>query len=191
MAVNENPKNNNSKAINSRKNFYDWLAQNIRIEGILSVERDTNFDDINGYRSGGIRLHYEVKNGNLDGLKEGILLKVGFDNVSPNRQITISSWAYEKAVPNPKVSILDNRALGIACYHPGYTFVEKLQTVATKYRQEKESGLAKPNLMRQYYDLFCLLDYPEVLEFIKSEEYQIHKKDRFPKADYETPISKN
>ena len=36
--------------------------------------------------------------------------------------------------PNGKITITDNRAKGVACYDPGYTFVEKLQTVSTKFR---------------------------------------------------------
>ncbi|WP_231909316.1 nucleotidyl transferase AbiEii/AbiGii toxin family protein [Candidatus Protochlamydia naegleriophila] len=40
----------------SRRHFYDWLAQNIKIDGILKSERDTVFDD-DKYRSGGIRLY--------------------------------------------------------------------------------------------------------------------------------------
>lgn len=43
----------------SRRRFYDWLAQNIQIDGISKSERDTIFDD-DKYRSGGIRLHYQT-----------------------------------------------------------------------------------------------------------------------------------
>jgi hypothetical protein len=189
LGVNENPKNDKAKAVQSRKDFYDWLANNIQLDGIIEIKRDTTFDDVDHYRSGGIRLVYESKIGNLDGVKEGILLEVGFDKVAPNHKLQISSWAYEKASSTSGVSILDNRAQEIACYHPGYTFVEKLQTVATKYRQEQETGKEKANLMRQYYDLYCLLDVPEVLEFIGSEAYFEHKKARFPKKDLEMPIS--
>jgi hypothetical protein len=45
--------------------------------------------------------------------------------------------------------------------------------------------------MRQYYDLHCLLKNKQVQEFIKTESYQVHKKVRFPKADYAIPTSKN
>ena len=191
LGVNENPKNDKSKAVQSRKDFYDWLKDNIKIDGIIEAKRDTEFDDIDKYRSGGIRLLYESKTGNLVGVKEGILLEAGFDTVTPNNKLSISSWAYEKASSNPKIKIIDNRALEVACYHPGYTFVEKLQTVATKYRQEQETGEKKANLMRQYYDLYCLLEVPEVLEFIGTEAYFEHKKARFPKKDLEIPISEN
>lgn len=191
LDVNENPKSDKPKAIQSRKDFYDWLTDNIQIDGIIAVKRDTAFDDTDKYRSGGIRLFYESKAGNLEGVKEGILLEAGFDTVTPNNKLMISSWAYEKASGNPKINILDNRAVDVACYHPGYTFVEKLQTVATKYRQEQETGEKKANLMRQYYDLYCLLEVPEVLEFIGTEAYFDHKKARFPKKDFEIPIAEN
>ncbi|MDP3202126.1 MAG: nucleotidyl transferase AbiEii/AbiGii toxin family protein [Algoriphagus sp.] len=191
LNVNENPKNDKLKAVQSRKDFYDWLAKNIRIDGIIDVKRDTAFDDTDKYRSGGIRLFYESKVGNLEGVKDGILLEAGFDTVKPNKKRLISSWAFEKASGNTKISIIDNRAVDVACYHPGYTFVEKLQTVATKYRQEQETGEKKVNLMRQYYDLYCLLQVPEVLEFIGTEGYIEHKKARFPKKDFDIPVSEN
>ena len=45
-------------AVKSRKDFYDWLKDNLKIPGIIAVERDTEFDDERYYRSGGIRLQY-------------------------------------------------------------------------------------------------------------------------------------
>lgn len=171
--VNTNTKNTNTGAVRSRKEYYDWLAQEIKIDGITSIERDHAFDDAEG-RSGGIRLYYKSYTPAVDGLKEGILLEAGFDTVTPNNRITISSWAYDKAAGNAAVAITDNRALQIACYHPGYTFVEKLQTIATKFRQEREDNKTYPNLMRQYYDVYCLLANPQVQAFIGTEEYNTH-----------------
>jgi hypothetical protein len=45
--------------------------------------------------------------------------------------------------------------------------------------------------MRQYYDLYCLLKTEHVQDFIKTEAYQVHKRARFPKADYTIPILEN
>ncbi len=190
LNVNENPKNDKPKAVQSRKDFYDWLAGEIKIDGIIDITRDTTFDDTDKYRSGGIRLFYQSQTEYLDGVKDGILLEAGFDTVTPNEKRLITSWAY-KAAANSKISIHDNRAVDVACYHPGYTFVEKLQTVATKYRQEQESGEKKANLMRQYYDLYCLLDEPDVLAFIVTNAYFDHKKARFPKKDFDIPVAEN
>jgi hypothetical protein len=89
------------------------------------------------------------------------------------------------------IDLVDNRAMGIACYNPGYTFVEKLQRIVTKYRKELERGSKGVNFMRQYYDVFCLLGSPEVLDFIGTEEYQLHKEKRFPAADKLVPIHSN
>jgi predicted nucleotidyltransferase component of viral defense system len=190
MEINENPNNNKPNNIQKRKNFYDGLAKEIEINGILSVTRDKEFDDLKQYRSGGIRLHYENSTDVIEGVKEGILLEVGFDNVTPNNPITISSWAYDKAIQQ-KVSIIDNRAIDIICYHPGYTFVEKLQTIATKFRQEQDEKIEKQNLMRQYYDVYCLLKEEKVKTFIGTEEYKKHKMARFPPKDYDIPIANN
>ncbi len=95
--VNENPKNQKSNAVASRKAFYDWLAENIKIDGIISIERDTIFDDTDYYRSGGIRLHYKSITDPVEGVKEGVLLEAGFDTVTPNNNFTIGSWALDKA----------------------------------------------------------------------------------------------
>lgn len=190
MEINENPNNNKPNNIQKRKNFYDGLAKDIKINGITSVTRDETFDDVRQYRSGGIRLHYVSRVDAVDGVKEGILLEVGFDTVTPNNPLTISSWAYDKAVQQG-VDIIDNRAVEIACYHIGYTFVEKLQTIATKFRQEQEDKEERQNLMRQYYDVYSLLKEDKVKAFIGTDEYQKHKAVRFPPKDYEIPIANN
>ena len=191
LGVNENPKNTKGSAVAGRKSFYDWLATNIKIEGIISTERDTNFDDTDHYRSGGIRLNYKSQTEAIEGVKEGILLEAGFDTVTPNQKLTISSWAYDKAVTNPKINIVDNRAVDIICYHPGYTFVEKLQTIATKFRKEQQGAEPRANFMRQYYDVAKLLEDPQVIQFIGTEDYEAHKKTRFPKEDFSIPIAEN
>jgi len=112
----------------SRRKFYDWIANKIMIDGIVGVERDSTFDD-EKFRSGGIRLLYPSAYEAVAGLKDGILLEAGFDDTTPNMKVDISSWAFDRA--NALVSIIDNRAKQVKCYHPGYTFVEKLQTVST------------------------------------------------------------
>lgn len=188
--INENPNNNKPRNVAAKKNFYDWLAEAITIDGIGKVKRDPMFDNEQTFNSGGIRLFYQTDFDLIDGVKEGILLEAGFDNVTPNTPLTISSWAYDKAL-NKKVIVIDNRAIDISCYHPGYTFVEKLQTVATKFRKEQESGDESVNFMRQYYDISSLLADPNVQDFIGSKEYHDHKIKRFPKPDLEIPIKDN
>lgn len=163
-----------------RKEFYDWLTKEINIEGIYDKQRDTLFDD-KKYRSGGIRLFYKALSTPLEGLKTGILLEVGFDDVTPNMPKDISSWAYEYAAQ--KVSILDNRAKSVPCYHPGYTLVEKLQTISTKFRKQQQTNAFSENFMRHYYDVYCLLQDPLVQTFIGTQEYQDHKKKRFRQED--------
>lgn len=164
-----------------RKHFYDWLAKTINIDGIQEVQRDTDFDDSERYRSGGIRLSYKSDTRSKPGLKDGILLEVGFDDVTPNLPKDISSWAYDYAVD--KVAIIDNRAKSVACYHLGYTLVEKLQTISTKFRIQQESGKLPKNFMRHYYDVFYLLQASEVQAFIGTEAYHTHKRNRFRTKD--------
>ncbi len=176
-----NPNQQKPQHVKSRLDFYDWLAGEIAIDGIATVERDAEFDDEQYYRSGGIRLRYDSHTGSLSGIRDGVLLELGFDTVSPNSPHTISSWAYNHAAD--KVEIKDNRAVDVACYHPGYTFVEKLQTVSTKFRKQQEEGSSPDEFMRHYYDVYRLLDDPLVRKFIGTEDYAAHKKKRFRTDD--------
>lgn len=189
LAINET--SNTEKNVEKRKIYYDELAKEINIPGIIDVKRDNAFDDNRYYRSGGIRLLYKSHTEALSGVKEGILLEVGFDTVVPENYLMISSWAYDKANQSKALQLIDNRAQDISCYHPGYTFVEKLQTIATKYRRERETGIDNQNFMRQYYDIFCLLQNKEVQEFIGTEEYWQHKEKRFPNKDFNIPLYQN
>lgn len=181
MNVKTNPNHQKPAHVQSRKDYYDWLAKAIEIDGVINIDRDTEFDDERYYRSGGIRLQYKNNTGSLAGLKDGILLEVGFDDVSPNSPQTISSWAYDFA--KDKVGIIDNRAIDVACYHAGYTFVEKLQTISTKFRRQQTDGSFPTNFMRHYYDIYCLLDLKTVQDFIGTDAYATHKEKRFPRSD--------
>ena len=171
-------KNQEEKAqCESRRIFYDWLAGEIKIDGIEKVERDTAFDD-EKYRSGGIRLHYPSAGSAIEGLKPGILLEVGFDQVTPNKPLQICSWALAFA-QEKKMAVHDNTAMDIHCYDPRYTFVEKLQTIAKKYNQHQSTKALPSNFIRHYYDVMCLLEVKEVRDFIGTEAYQKHKEERF------------
>jgi hypothetical protein len=121
----------------SRRAFYDWLTAEIKIPGIVQVARDEDFDD-EKMRSGGIRLSYAARTAPLAGVKDGILLELGFDDTAPNRPVTISSWAWDTASARG-ISVADNRAVDVPCYAPTHTFVEKLQTISTKYRKLGEA----------------------------------------------------
>ena len=189
--INENPNNTKPANISARKEFYNWLATNIKIDGIVSAKRDTAFDDPDYYRSGGIRLIYENGFDKIEGVKEGILLEAGFDTVTPNQKLTISSWAFDKAIQTAGIDIINNRAVDIVCYDLGYTFVEKLQTIATKFRKEQSGEQERPNFMRQYYDVYCLLGNNAVQQFIDTPAYLAHKQKRFPAADRVITVAEN
>jgi hypothetical protein len=174
--------------IASRREFYNWLCGSIKIPGIANVERDTAFDD-DKMRSAGIRLQYPSRLIALAGVKEGVLLELGFDDTAPNQPMTISSWAYALA-SQFNVKVRDNRAVDVLCYAPTHTFVEKLQTISTKYRRLSESTSFPVNFLRHYYDLYCLLDLPSVQSFIGTDAYEARKEQRFRTGD-EPVIAKN
>jgi len=191
--INENPNNTKPANIAARKEFYNWLTTNIKIDGIVSAERDTAFDDPDYYRSGGIRLIYKNCFDKIEGVKEGILLEAGFDTVTPNQKLSVSSCAFDKAIQTAGIDIIDNRAVDIVCYDLGYIFVEKLQTIATKFRKEQSGEQERPNFMRQYYDVYCLLgnDAIHIQQFIGTPAYLAHKQKRFPAADRIITVAEN
>jgi hypothetical protein len=181
--------NNHDKPaqIDSRKKYFDWLQSELngKIHGLTDVVRDTQFDDAD-YRSGGIRLHYKSHFQNAVGLKEGVLLEVGFDRTAPNEKKDISSWALDEAL-SKGVSVTQNAANGVHCYEPKFTFVEKLQAVVKKFRQYKQgakgSASLPANFIRHYYDLYQLIQRSDVQSFIGTNEYEQFKKERFKSDD--------
>lgn len=193
LEINENPKSSNKNVFENRRQFFDWMADYIKIDGITEVIRDEAFDELPNYRSGGIRLIYESHFEPVPGVKEGILLEAGFAKVTPNSPIDISSWAYDRGSLTG-IELIDNRALAIPCYHPGYTLIEKLQTITRKFRNEQEQAeqnSMKVNFMRQYYDVYQLLKQQQVIDFIGSGEYKAHKQEHFSNKDLEIPIVEN
>ncbi len=166
--------------IRSRVQFYDWLSKEISISGI-STERDKAFDDEKG-RNGGIRLNYKSPFLELEGLKRFVLLEVGFDVTTPNKECMISSWLFDAAL-EVGLDIEDNRARNVTCYLPGYTLVEKLQAISTRHRKAQVGKLLPSNFIRHYYDVYQLLGNEAVLDFIGSEDYFAHKMSRFRDAD--------
>jgi hypothetical protein len=131
-----------------RKEYFEGIFKKISILGFSSVERDTLFDD-KDFRNIGIRLHYPKLFGSIEGLKDGILLELGFDQTTPNEITPISSWVLDNAAKIELINdIRDNRVTGVKCYVPEYTFVEKLQTISTKFRQQQETQDKPVNFLR-------------------------------------------
>jgi len=166
--------------IKSRINFYDWLAKEISIPGVVA-SRDITFDDKKG-RNGGIRLSYNSTFPTLAGIKPYVLLEVGFDITTPNEKLTISSWVYDYVI-KLGLDVMDNRALEVPCYLPGYTFIEKLSAISGKYQKEKEGTVMPVNFIRHYYDIYQLLGNESVQKFIGTKEYLEHKMNRFRVSD--------
>ena len=96
LQADTNPNHEKPQHIESRRQFYEKLRDKIKIPGITTVERDTTYDDAT-LRNAGLRLAYETHFGSIAGLKDGILLEVGFDQTTPNRAVTISSWIVQFA----------------------------------------------------------------------------------------------
>lgn len=178
-------KNRNKKAhVESRKAYFDWLAGEISVPGITGVTRALDFDDPRYYRNAGIALAYNSHFDPAPGIKNEILLEAGFDKTQPNEPLTISSWVYDHGAPG-QGGLIDNRAVGIVCYRPEYTFVEKLSAIIRKFRQFLSDGKIRPNFLRHYYDIYMLLGCEDVQSFIGTDEYLQHKAEKIRGADKE------
>lgn len=57
------------------------------------------------------------------------------------------------------------------------TFVEKLFAIHSKVEKFKQTGIGIGGYARHYYDLFCLAERKEVLEMLRSSEYEAIKVD--------------
>lgn len=87
--------------------------------------------------------------------------------------------------------ITDNRALQVKCYLPEYTFIEKLQTISTKYRVNQQRQIESPiNFIRHYYDVYQLLNTERVKKFLHTPEYKAYKREKFVTLD-ELDLTKN
>lgn len=182
-------KNHDKEAhIQGRRTFFNKLTDSLSIPN-LTFERDPSFDDKEKMRNAGIIAQYQALFASLPDIKTGVLLEVGFDQTTPNLSRIISSWAYEKAQALG-LDIIDNRATDVKCYCPEYTFVEKLQTISTKYRNQQEKGAFPNNFLRHYYDVYQLLANDRILDFIGTDSYYAHKEKRFRASD-EKNLSQN
>jgi hypothetical protein len=93
---------------------------------------------------------------------------------------------------NVQSQYINNTATGVLCYHPGYTLVEKLQTIIRKYRiRNSPDESNNKNFMRQYYDVYCLLGDEEIIAFTNTPEYEAHKTARIKGADKNIPVAEH
>ncbi|MFM7769758.1 MAG: nucleotidyl transferase AbiEii/AbiGii toxin family protein, partial [Bacteroidota bacterium] len=99
-------------------------------------------------------------------------------------------WIWEHLISiGAHKNYINNTATGVLCYHPGYTLVEKLQTIVRKYRNRENPGADDDkNFMRQYYDVYCLLSNSDIQTFIGTPEYIAHKAARIKGADKQIPL---
>ena len=93
---------------------------------------------------------------------------------------------------NIQTQYINNTAKAVLCYHPGYTLIEKLQTIIRKYRNwNSPEDSNSNNFMRQYYDVYCLLGNEDIIAFTKTPDYEKHKLARIKGTDKTIPIAKH
>ncbi|MFA7007386.1 MAG: nucleotidyl transferase AbiEii/AbiGii toxin family protein [Elusimicrobiales bacterium] len=172
--------------VEARFDFYDALAEKIKIPGIMA-QRNRAYDDEKA-QNGEISLKYDsffALNPGL-GLRPEVLLEAGFARTAPNEPRDFSSWAMDKALA-AGLKIADNRAGGVLCFNPEYTFVDKLQTVCRRFRQWRDRNDPQKDRPRQfsrhYYDLYMLLVVDRVKNFIGTAGYNNYKSEKIKGLD--------
>lgn len=179
-----NLKGDKSAHVVARFAFYDGLAAQIKIDGI-AAERNRGYDDPKA-QNGGISLKYHSHFPPTPKLKPEVLLEVGFDKTAPNEPRDFGSWALVRA-QEKKADVVDNRALGVRCFNPEYTFVDKIQTICRRFRQfrdRNDPAKDKPQFfLRHYYDLYMLLEVPRVKAFIGTDDYEAYKMQKLKTTD--------
>lgn len=89
----------------------------------------------------------------------------------------------------------DEHAFEMNLLHFRRTFVEKMFAIHGKVEAFKRQGIPIGGYARHYYDLFCLVQYEEVLKMLSSSEYQEIKSDydrisrQYFKQSYVAPIN--
>ncbi len=71
----------------------------------------------------------------------------------------------------------DEGSFDMHLLHFRRTFVEKLFAIHSKVEKFKRTGIGVGSYARHYYDLFCLSERKEVLEMLRSNEYEAIKAD--------------
>lgn len=179
--------------VTARKEHFDGLAAKIKIPDI-AVERNAALDD-EEVKNGAISLRYSSLFAVVAGLRQEVLLEVGFEATAPNEGRDFTSWALERAHAAGIPDLTDNRARGVACFNPEYTFVDKLQTICRKFRQYRDRGhgdVERPRqFLRHYYDLYRLMEVERVQKFIGTKDYLAYRKMKLKVADAAEFDSKN
>lgn len=186
-----NVKSDKDTHIAKRFEFFDGLAGRISIPDI-KAERIREQDDKKA-QNGGIGLKYSSHFEPMPGLRQVVLLEAGFARTVPNEPRDFTSWALDKAL-EVKLDVTDNRARGVKCFNPEYTFVDKLQTICRRFRQHRDRNhemFDRPReFLRHYFDLYKLLEVERVQKFIGTPACDEYKKEKLRGADAEEFASK-
>ncbi len=184
MEVYSGKNHDKEKHRESRNQFYNWLVSDLKIEGASSILRDSTWEDPK-IRNCGIAVKYPSIFDQTSVVKPHVLLEVGFAQVEPNEKLTISSWVSDIAA-SANLDVIDNRAVGIKCYLPEYTFVEKLSAISKKFAQQQVHKILPQNFIRHYYDVYQLLGTERIQRFIGTKEYAQHKEQMFRRSSSES-----
>lgn len=107
-------------------------------------------------------------------IRNRVLVEVGTaSGKEPTEYVKIQSYVGQFLQEN-KISLGadDENSFEMRLLHFRRTFVEKMFAIHAKVEFFKKTGIGIGGYARHYYDLFCLIELPEVLEMLQSNEYQ-------------------
>jgi hypothetical protein len=112
-------------------------------------------------------------------LANSIMLEMGIRSGDfPTEQVTLTSYVSDfLRETSQSLNAEDERPFEMTLLHFRRTFVEKLFAIHNNVEESLRKNEPLGKYARHYYDLFSLLQHPEVLEMLASEEFQRLKTD--------------
>ncbi len=132
-------------------------------------------------------------------IRNRVLVEVGTaSGKEPTENVALQSYV-GKFLHETGISLgaTDEGSFEMRLLHFRRTFVEKLFAIHSKVEKFKQTGIGIGGYARHYYDIFCLTERREVLEMLRSEEYEAIKVDydrvssKYFAIDYSAPPSMN
>lgn len=122
---------------------------------------------------------YMQKFANTGDIRNRVLVEVGTaSGKEPVERIKIQSYIGQFLQASEiSLGAEDEGSFEMRLLHFRRTFVEKMFAIHSKVEAFKRTGIAIGGYARHYYDLFCLSEMQEVLDMLRSNEYEAIKID--------------
>lgn len=138
---------------------------------------------------------YNPRFANTGEIRSRVLVEVGTaSGKEPTERIKLQSYLGQfLQETKTNLGTDDEGPFDMRLLHFRRTFVEKMFAIHSKVEKFKKTGKAIGGYARHYYDLYCLSERAEVLEMLRTDEYEAIKIDyekvskKYYNADYIAP----